>query len=96
MLLFVILMRLFGVKVWIIVFKYATFADREEMIYQDLINNTIKGEDALLHYIDNWNTGTASDAAKAAWQRAARGVYSRSGAVSAHPGWAGIPYRRRW
>ena len=51
------------------------------MIYQDLINNTIKGEDALLHYIDNWNTGTASDAAKAAWQRAARGVYSRSGAV---------------
>lgn len=77
-------------------FKFATFADREEMIYQDLVNNTIKGEDALLHYIDNWNTGTASDAVKSAWQHAARGVFKRSGAVSAHPGWAGVPYRRRW
>lgn len=76
-------------------FKFATFADRQDMIYQDLITNTIKGEDAVLQYIDHWNTGTSSNITKGALERALRGVHNRASAVSAHPSWANIPLRRR-
>uniref|UniRef100_A0AAU8AUA8 DNA pilot protein n=1 Tax=Dulem virus 99 TaxID=3145810 RepID=A0AAU8AUA8_9VIRU len=92
--------RLNNAKIWGISidnrFKFSTLEQRKELFYEELLKATLNNDSSVLHYIDDYNTGTASDVRKAAWQRAARGDHSNSSNVAPIPSFGFTPRKYRW